>query len=176
MSNYCRRCEENPKLPHRKYCLKCINFLAREKVKQKRAIKKLKDERKKMKKREKGENSISRLIKKADILFSQAIRLRDGACRLTGLKENLQCSHIWGRANKLIRWDLDNALTLTAGKHLYWWHKEPAEAIEWAKQLLGNEKWEELKRKKNQPFKLTAEFIKERIRFLEEYIKSLTIQ
>jgi len=141
-----------------------------DKIKQSKKKKKLREVVRKIKKREKKKNSVSVLTTKADTLFSKAVRLRDGRCRRTGGTENLQCSHIWGRSNKLIRWDLDNALTLTAGQHLYWWHTEPAEAIEWAKELLGDEKWEELKQKKNQYFKLTPEFIKERIQFLEEYI------
>ena len=117
--------------------------------------------------------SLTTLKNKADKLFSLAIRKRDGKSRKSGLTQNLQCSHIFSRSNNLIRWDMDNALTLTAGEHLYWWHKEPAEAVEWAKKLLGDKIWVELVRKKNKPFKLTAKFIEERIKFLEDYISNL---
>lgn len=166
----CFSCEKNEVLQNRKYCVKCLYQIERLKQIDKRKKKKEREALRKLKRKEKRENNISKLTKKADQLFSIAIRLRDKRCRRTGNTENLQCSHIWGRSNKFLRWDMDNAFTLSAGQHLYWWHKEPAEAIEWAKQELGEEKWNELKQKKNQPFKLTAEFIKERIEFLKKYI------
>jgi len=159
VSRLCPECrKEKQRLANAKQAKR--NLLVRKKATKKR-------------KKEKKKNSIAYLTKQADILFSKAVRLRDGKCLLTGSTENLQCSHIWGRSNKFIRWDLDNALTLTAGKHLYWWHKEICESVMWAKELLGDKKWEELKQKKNQYFKLTPEFIKERITFLEDYINNL---
>lgn len=126
---------------------------------------------KKEKKKAKKQNSISYLIRQADVLFAQAIKLRDKVSRKSGSSENLQCSHIWGRANKSVRWDMDNAFTLTAGEHLYWWHKEPVEAVEWAKQVLGLKKWEELKQKRNAYFKLTPEFLKNKIQELKQIIE-----
>jgi hypothetical protein len=65
---------------------------------------------------------------------------------------------------------MTNALTLTAGEHLFWWHKEPAEAIEWAKGVLGEEKWEWLKIKKNEYFKLTPKYLEDKITELKNFI------
>lgn len=143
-------------------CQKCQRIKLKLKKEQQKERLKIKKEAKR--------NSVQVLTKQADILFSKAVRLRDGKSVKSGSTESLQCSHIWSRSNKAIRWDLDNALTLTAGEHLYWWHKEPAEAIEWAKEVLGKEKWIELQNKRNAYFKLTPEFLKERIEFLKKYI------
>ena len=159
MKKTCKLCDKE-RFANTSWCIK--HYKKREKDKA---------QTKKLKKKIKKENSLSHLIKIADILFSQAIRLRDKKCRRTGSKENLQCSHIFSRSHKIIRWDLDNAFTLSAGQHLYWWHKEPAEAGEWAKQQLGEKKWNKLKCKMYQPFKLTPQFVKEKIEFLKDYIK-----
>jgi hypothetical protein len=158
-----------------KTCLKVVIFptVSANCPKCQRAKLKLKKEKQKERskiKKEAKRNSVQVLTKQADILFSKAIRLRDGKSVKSGSTESLQCSHIWSRSNKAIRWDLDNALTLTAGEHLYWWHKEPAEAIEWAKEVLGKEKWIELQNKRNAYFKLTPGFLQERINFLKEFI------
>ena len=44
----------------------------------------------------------------------------------------LQCSHIRSKkAHPRLEFDLDNALSMCQKCHIYWWHKEPYEAIEW---------------------------------------------
>ena len=112
MINYCRRCEENPKLPHRKYCLKCINFLAREKVKQAKAIKKLREERKKMKRKEKRENNYKTLSKKAWNIFASFLKKSQATfngyftcytCEKVLPVEQAQAGHCFHKGNQRYR-------------------------------------------------------------------------
>lgn len=157
--------------PRQKGSLKCKSCQVKEYQKKQREKAKARLLKQKEKKRQKRENHLPTLKNKADKLFSIAIRLRDKKSVKSGSKESLQCSHIWSRSNLSVRWDMDNALTLTAGEHLYWWHKEPAEAIMWAKGILGEEKWKSLERRKNEYFKLTPQFLKNKIEELNHLIE-----
>ena len=63
------------------------------------------------------------LRKKADRLFSLAIRERDGwACRHCGSTYLVQCAHIISRRYNATRWSLDNAVCLCAKHHMKWTH------------------------------------------------------
>jgi len=66
---------------------------------------------------------------KADKLFSAYIR-RKGECELAGKDNitcggNLQCAHIETRGAHAIRWDVDNALCICAGHHV-WYTNNPS--------------------------------------------------
>lgn len=78
--------------------------------------------------------SISYLKDKADELFSQYIRLRDGKCLYCSSTQNLQCAHIKGRRNERLRFDPNNAITLCIRHHLYWAHKEPRDFAHWVEE------------------------------------------
>lgn len=53
---------------------------------------------------------LKRLRNKLDKLFNSYIKLRDGACILTGDTEGLQCSHYYDKKeNPYLRWDERNA-------------------------------------------------------------------
>lgn len=54
---------------------------------------------------------------KADKLFSQYIRSRDGKCKRCGKTEYLQCSHFWARANSATRYYPANCIALCYGCH-----------------------------------------------------------
>lgn len=69
--------------------------------------------------------SLKRKLKdKADKLFSLQVR-RMGVCELQG-KDNvrcggvLQCAHIETRGAHAIRWNMNNALCICAGHHVYY--------------------------------------------------------
>lgn len=94
-----------------------------------------------------GENNRVRIEKRLDVLFSKIIRLRDKKCVKCGKERNLQCSHIFSRSNKSVRWDLSNAFCLDGGCHIFWWHKNPIEAVDFAQRHLGPEKYAALKMK-----------------------------
>jgi len=71
------------------------------------------------------------LTLKLDKIFSEIVRSK-GRCERCGKTERLQCSHIYSRKNKWLRWDTENGMALCCGCHFFWWHQEPAEAIRWA--------------------------------------------
>lgn len=54
---------------------------------------------------------------RADTVFSSFIRERDGACVRCGRKDQLQCSHFWGRGNSATRYDPDNCDALCYACH-----------------------------------------------------------
>lgn len=64
---------------------------------------------------------IKRLRNKCDKLWSEAVRLRDGACVLCGKKEGLNAHHwIHSKAQgNLHRWDIKNGITLCMPCHIY---------------------------------------------------------
>lgn len=74
--------------------------------------------------------------KRLDIVYSQIIRKRDMCCQRCGTTNNLHCSHIIPRTSLSVRWDSFNAIALCHRCHIYWWHKNPLEAVNWF-----NDKW-----------------------------------
>lgn len=84
----------------------------------------------------KSKTNRQKLIKANDDLFRKIIRLRDKVCQVTGKKENVQVAHFYTRGNLRMRWDLDNACLLNAGKHIWWAHTNPEQFKEfWIKRL-----------------------------------------
>lgn len=75
-------------------------------------------------------------VAELDYLVKQIVLFQDGEkCARCGKAENLQAAHIrakgvYGR----IRFYTYNVIILCLRCHLYWWHKEPAEAVEWCEQ------------------------------------------
>ncbi len=65
----------------------------------------------------------------ADKLFSLIVRDRDGECVRCDSADFLQCAHLVSRSYKTTRCDLDNAVTLCRGCHVYFTH-HPLEWIE----------------------------------------------
>ncbi len=84
-------------------------------------------------------------VDKLDQLFSKYIRLRaiklvHGCERCLTWKQDykgLQCSHFFGRAQKSVRYDEDNAAGLCFGCHQYL-GSHPLEHVEWFKARLGD--------------------------------------
>lgn len=72
--------------------------------------------------------NLKKLIKKADSLWSQCIRTRDGQCVLCGSKNSLQAHH-WivtrNQSNKY-KYDLRNGVTLCYGCHIHGVHRNPS--------------------------------------------------
>ena len=94
----------------------------------------------------------SRAEKKLDRLFAEAVKARDGyRSRRSGKTNNLQCCHIHSRSKKSVRWDLQNAVTLTAGEHLFWAHKHPAEFIQWIQSWMPAAEYDLLMVKASKP-------------------------
>ncbi len=75
---------------------------------------------------------------------------RDKRCLRCGKDKNLHVSHIYPRGkHPRLQFELDNVKVLCMACHLYWWHKHPIEAKEWAEQTLGRERLDSLKEKAN---------------------------
>ena len=108
--------------------------------------------------------SFRTLRNKLDKAVSQLVRKR-GECERCGTKKNLQCSHIYGRRNLSVRWDLDNLQCLCMRCHLYFWHKEPIAAFKWLESVRTKKQLAALNRKANAVKKWT---IKEMSELLEE--------
>lgn len=72
--------------------------------------------------------NLKKLIKKADSLWSQCVRNRDGECVLCGSKSSLQAHH-WivtrNQSNKY-KYDLRNGVTLCYGCHIHGVHRNPS--------------------------------------------------
>jgi len=81
--------------------------------------------------------------KKCDKLFADKIKSR-GRCQKCSKKDYLQCAHIISRRYKQIRWDLDNAVCLCRGCHVYFTH-HPIEWELWVKDQMGNVPYQTLK-------------------------------
>ena len=82
--------------------------------------------------------------RKADKLFSEFIRSK-GYCEWCGKKDGtLQTSHIFSRRFLVTRWEPINAVCLCAACH-YKWHDRPVEGVEWVKEYLGEEIYNELR-------------------------------
>ena len=48
-----------------------------------------------------------------------------------------------------MQFDPENVKILCVGCHLYWWHKHPIEAKEWAEKTLGRARLNRLKKQSN---------------------------
>ena len=84
------------------------------------------------------------LKNKADKLFSQLIRSK-GKCEWCGAKKTLQTAHIFSRRYLVTRWTPLNANCLCAKCH-FKAHQKPVEYVEWLKEYLGKDVYEELRR------------------------------
>ncbi len=91
-------------------------------------------------------------MKKADDMFSEWIRARDGKCLRCALEgktttERLTCSHYWGRRNAALRYEPDNCITLCWFRcHLYGWEKEKhGKYRDFMIERLGIKRFEELR-------------------------------
>jgi 5-methylcytosine-specific restriction endonuclease McrA len=104
------------------------------------------------------------LIKKCDKLFSEIVRSQ-GVCDRCGSTRNVQCCHIVSRRHLHTRWDLENAIPLCSGCHLFWAHKNPHEFVRWFDDKFGGHLYEELKKRANNTDKIdyeqTYNFLKE---------------
>lgn len=85
----------------------------------------------------------------ADIWFSKAVRTRDWfTCQQCGKGPSVECAHIFGRANKSTRWDMDNAISLCHYCHRYF-TANPIEFHDFLEDLWGASALEILREKKN---------------------------
>ena len=103
--------------------------------------------------------SDSSLNKQLDKLWSKAVRTK-GYCELCGRKPPeviLHAHHIFSRRNYSTRYDLENAVCLCTGCHLYKAHKDVQEFSDWVLEHLGQEYIDNLRKKAHSIIKYTKE-------------------
>ena len=80
-------------------------------------------------------------------LLREYVLLRDKKCLKCGKTNILHASHIYPRGKyPRMQFLTENVKALCTGCHLYWWHKHPIEAREWAEKALGVSRLRKLKK------------------------------
>lgn len=116
---------------------------------------------------------LKRLANKAEKLSRLFVDLRDTSCRCgCGRKQGLDWAHAITRDRELIKYEPDNTFNLYHECHLKIDHS--GKQKEFFSGLIGEERYEELKRKSFLPFKPTVEFYNEVIEDLTQRISELT--
>ena len=88
--------------------------------------------------------------KKLHSLVRQYVIQRDKCCLKCGKSDRLHASHIYPRGKyPKMQFNLENVKALCIGCHLYWWHKHPIDAREWAEKTLGKALLMRLKKQAN---------------------------
>lgn len=87
---------------------------------------------------------------KLNKLVREYVVLRDKVCLRCGKPDRLHASHIYPKGKfRKMQFNVDNVKALCLGCHLYWWHKHPIEAKEWAEKTLGKARLNKLKKQAN---------------------------
>lgn len=116
-----------------------------------------------------------KLEDKADILWAKCIR-SVWFCEYCGSSENLQAHHIYSRVKKSTRWHLKNWVCLCANHHT--WssefsaHKTPSQFRAWIVMKKWKEQMQSVYYASNEVFKVTEEFLKDRIVYFETLLKN----
>ena len=118
----------------------------------------------------------------ADIAFSQCIReAANHTCMRCGIykpptnrrgSSGLDCSHVFGRSNRTIRWCKDNAKSLCSTCHR-WWHANPTESGAWFSGIVGDGFMDALIEKRNAKYKISKLEEKEIAKHYREQLKIL---
>lgn len=86
-----------------------------------------------------------------DKLWVEASKKRYGAyCAVCKKESPLNVHHIFSRSNRSVRWDLENAIVLCVGHHVFGnfsAHKSPMEFAEWLKEKRGEEWYLRIRKK-----------------------------
>lgn len=138
---------------------------------EKEKLKRAKLKARKLDKKEKKRTSIKVLTKKADDLWSLAVK-KWGKCEVCWITTYLNAHHIFSRHNKSTRWDLDNGICLCSGCHVFSdkfsAHKTPTDFTYWLEKQYSKEYIEILARKAHKPITVTSELLQEIIEKLKE--------
>jgi len=99
--------------------------------------------------------------KKCDKLFADKVKSR-GRCQKCSKKEFLQCAHIISRRYKQVRWNLNNAMCLCRGCHLYFTH-HPLEWENFVVKVVGLKTYVSIKKTALKYGKIDYEEVLERL-------------
>ena len=156
-----------------KFCSKsCRRSYIAQKNKEKIEKQKLKKQKAKTKKA----NSVSSLTKKADKLWSEAVKIEyNHECQYCWKKEYLNSHHLFTRARRATRWDIDNGMCLCSGCHTlsskFSAHQTPLEFFEWLEWIRGRDWIDNLSKRSRAICSVSSELLHDKIKELELYIK-----
>jgi hypothetical protein len=94
----------------------------------------------------KSKSPRSKLIAKADELFSKLVRARDGRCQWPGCQSTtIYTHHIFSRRYLQTRWDMENGISLCVYHHTLKAHGDPEEFRDFILKRMGNQRFMALK-------------------------------
>ena len=110
-------------------------------------------------------------ISAADKYFSLCIREANNyTCEMCGKMGRMECSHVYSRRHRTIRWDVMNANCLCNGCHRKW-HESPLKSFSWFEGEFGIGRVELLREKMNNKVKVSKLEEKEIARHYREQLK-----
>jgi hypothetical protein len=127
------------------------------------------------KKKAKKVNKVSerkKLIEDCDLLWSRCIKTRDKVCRYSNVDYGLQAHHIRSRSHLSTRWLLDNGLTLSNKIHVLQ-KFNPEYFQDKIIEIIGDDFYQELKRKSLITVKWSVEDLKTMKECLKARLKEL---
>ena len=168
-SKLCKECRKEPRMwPLQSRCHICIK--RRAKAKETANKERLKVKRQKHKERP------AALKKKLDIIFSKYIRLRDKGkpCITSGRPwdDTAQCGHFVSRKWYAVRWHEQNAHSQSAAANMFEGGEQYAHGIA-IDRMYGQGTADMLWKKAREPFKLTPDFLKEKLAYYEAKLKEV---
>jgi predicted restriction endonuclease len=99
-------------------------------------------------------------VKELDKLWSNKVKEKfDNKCFICG-KGSPHAHHIFSRGYKSTRWDIENGVALCYYHHFYFAHQKFEEFRDVIIDLIGEEKYDELKLKSKEIFTLTLPEVK----------------
>ncbi len=110
-------------------------------------------------------------ISAADKWFSLCIREASNyTCVTCGKMGRVECSHVYSRRHRTIRWDVENAMSQCNGCHRSW-HESPLKSFAWFESEFGAGRIELLREKMNNKVKVSKAEEKEIAKHYREQLK-----
>jgi len=80
---------------------------------------------------------MKKIDKTLDTLWSELVKLKaDNKCEVCGITRNLNSHHVYSRAKRSVRWQVENGYSLCVNHHIgikFSAHKTPNDFSEWCK-------------------------------------------
>ena len=113
-------------------------------------------------------------ITAADKYFSLCVRnAADNTCEWCGKSDaRMECSHVYSRRHRTIRWDAMNAVCKCNGCHKKW-HESPLNAFTWFESKFGIGRIDLLREKMNMKVKVSKIEEKEIAKHYREQLKEI---
>jgi len=118
--------------------------------------------------------------KRLDVVWSQLVKLRAGnKCEVCGTTTNLNSHHLYSRAKKSVRWNLDNGICLCVGHHIgtsFSAHKTPLAFNSWLIKYKSNVFIQQLEIRANIAYKWSVSEKELLLNFLNKELNTLKQQ